>query len=454
MAFSSIGNQNLGKFLQISFSAGVRNQISQDFRDWEYVKSVRETDPNGREVRFFFQNGYGPSAIQYRNPNFTAAFPTSQQISTAEHTALYKELDATVEIELNLWKMAQISPAKYAEPLALEIQSKAISAKRRLAADLYGDGTGVLGTSTGAASLTDGDVTFTISSTNSARGFIGFFEYGEILKLVEPDNTASATTINTATVPEYWQVISKDRANSTVRLRPLDASLNAITATTLDATPTAGDVFYKYQQPTRPDLTGSISDYGSVSEAIAGLESLSAADGRTIHGITMLGATAGSVYDAGANPFDSSHIQAAHSNTKTRVGEQYNYKMMVMAHEVNDALIESRETDRRFQTIEDNKRGLKKFAYVHGNDTLEVYTTEFCPKTRVYMLPEAKSGEKVLEAHMTDFESYRAKDGDEFMLKPASGGGHERSIVTYMGARGTLICKHPAAITRIENFTV
>lgn len=453
MAFSSIGNQNLGKFLQIYFSAGVRNQISEDYRDWEFVKSVREMDPNGRQTNFFFQTGYGPSAIQYRNPNGSTNFPTKQQISTAEYTALYKELDATIEIEYNLWKSAQHSPAKYAEPLAMELQSKSTAAKRRLASDLYGDGTGVLGTSTGAATLSGSDVEFTISSTNAARGFVGNFEYGEILELLEEDATASAIQINTNVTPDYWQVISKDRANDKVVLRPLNSSLNAITATSVDTQPTAGDVFYKYEQPTKPDLT-SISDYGSASEVIAGLESLVASDGRTIHGIPMIGATAGSTYNAGGNPFDSSHVQRALSNTKTRVGETYAHKMLVMAHEVNDALIESRETDRRFQTIEDNKRGLKKFAYVHGNDTLEVYTSEFCPKTRVYILPEAKAGSKVLEAHMTDFEAVRAKDGDEFMMKPASGGGHQRSMVSYMTARGTIICKHPAAITRIENFTV
>ena len=145
MAFSNIDNQNLGKFLQIAFSEGIRNQISRDFRDWEYIKREKVADPQGREIRFFFQKSFGPSAVQYRNPNFSSSFPSAQQVSTQENTAVFKELDATVEIEYNMWKRAKISGnVRYAEPLAVEIESKLVALKRQMSKDLYGDGTGVL----------------------------------------------------------------------------------------------------------------------------------------------------------------------------------------------------------------------------------------------------------------------------------------------------------------------
>ena len=54
MAFSSIENGALGKLLQISFSEGVRSQISADYSDWEQIKMNRVADPNGREHRFLF----------------------------------------------------------------------------------------------------------------------------------------------------------------------------------------------------------------------------------------------------------------------------------------------------------------------------------------------------------------------------------------------------------------
>jgi hypothetical protein len=180
---------------------------------------------------------------------------------------------------------------------------------------------------------------------------------------------------------------------------------------------------------------------------------LASADGRIIHGITMSGANAATVLDAGGNAFDSSLIQQGMSQLKVRVGEgKYKWKMLCMAPEAQDSLIEARETDRRFHTVEDNKRGVRFWAYQHGNDSLETYTSEFVPKKRCYALPEAAAGKKVLEFHGTDFEPVRANGGDEFHLKP-SGSGHQRVISSYMEAYALLICSHPAAILKIQNFS-
>ncbi len=140
MAFSNIDNLAFGKVLQIAFSEGIRNQISRDFRDWEYIKRSKVADPMGREIRFMFQSSYGPAAIQYRNPNGSADFPAGQQTTNSENTAVFKELDATIELEYNLWKRAQLSgDVRYAEPLAREVEAKMNAIKRQMSKDLYGD---------------------------------------------------------------------------------------------------------------------------------------------------------------------------------------------------------------------------------------------------------------------------------------------------------------------------
>jgi hypothetical protein len=454
MSFSNIDNLQLGKFLQIAFSEGVRSQISQDYRDWDHIKQQRVSDPDGREVRFLFQRSYGPGAVQYRNPNFSSTFPAAQQISVSEHTAIYKEIDVTIELEYNLWNRARKSPAKYAEPLALEIQSKTIASKRRLAADLYGDGTGVIGTVSSASDTTGagGYVTITLSSSNSARGHVGFFEYGDLLLNKNPDGTADDPTVSGGTF-YAWRVKQKLRRNNQVVLEAVDASMNvlSLTASSIDAS----DLLYRVGQPTIADLTGSISDYGTVTEVMAGLESLTANDGRVIHGITMSGSSAGTVVDAGGNPLDVSYIQQMMDDVKINVGQSvYSWPMMAMAPESHAALIESRETDRRFITVDDAKRGIKVFAYQHGNDSLETYTSEYVPLKRLYALPQAKAGNKVLEYWGTDFEPVKMGGMGEFHLKPSAAGGHERRISSYMEALCCLICKHPAAIGRLENFTV
>ena len=126
-----------------------------------------------------------------------------------------------------------------------------------------------------------------------------------------------------------------------------------------------------------------------------------------------------------------------------------------MAPEAYSTFVESRENDRRFNSIEDNVRGLRKFVYQHRDDAIELYASEYCPKNRIYIIPEAKAGQgKVLEYHGTDFEPVRAPGGSEYHLKPGATGGHERRIVSYLEGYGTLICKHPAAIAVIHNFTI
>lgn len=462
MAFSNIDSADikLGKFLQIVFSAGVMNQISEDHRDWEMVMKNRVNDPDGRERRFLFQKTYGTAAVQYNTPGVSgSSFPASQQMTVEEHSAVYKEVNATVEIEYNLWNRARKSPAKYAEPLALEFVSKTIATKRRFAADLYGDGTGVVG-QVASSAVSNGKLVVTLASGSAALGHIGFFEFGDLLVSRDSAGAADAPTLSSGTF-SHWRIDDRSRGRT---LADADTvTLAAVLDTGADGVVTAAGavdsntLFYRAFQPTGGASAldrSAITDFGTATEVMAGLESLASADGRTIHGIQMSGANAATVLDANGDAFDSSLIQQGLSQTKLRVGEgKYSWKMLCMAPEAQDSLIEARETDRRFHTVEDNKRGVRFWAYQHGGDTLETYTSEFIPKKRVWALPEAKAAsKKVLEFHGTDFEPVSANGGDKFHLKP-SGSGHQRVISSYLEAYALLICNHPAAILQIKNFS-
>lgn len=471
MAFGNIDSQNLGKYLQIAFSEGIRSQISADFRDFEYVSRNRVADPAGREIRFFIQKSYGPSAIQYRNPTVTSAFPSSQQVSTQENTAVFKEIDATIEIEYNVWKRAQLSGnVRYAEPLAVEIESKLTALKRQVAKDLYADGTGVLGTLSATTPVFEGDnIRFELSTAvnangDQARGHVGFFEFDEILTLRDNDGSRMNTTF-AGTEPTYFKVISRRRSDNTVLCAGLDASLATLTAATMGAIggTATDDVFFKYEQPTGGgsslvggglDLTASIADYGSITEVIPGFQSLAANDGRVIHGLTMSGSTAATHYDAGNVQIDVSHIEAVMNEAKINTGASaYAWKMMCSTPETYSAFVEGRETDRRFNSIEDTTRGVRVWKYQHREDSMELHASEYCPKKEIYVLPEAKQGQgKVIEWHGTDFMPVQGEGMNKFHLKPSSSGGHQRVMSSYLEGYGTLICKHPAAMAKIKNF--
>jgi hypothetical protein len=454
MSFSNIDNLNLGNLLHIVFNNEVYNLISQDFRDFEKVKRAKVASSLAREWRFLVQDSFGPAAVQSRNPGTSdRAFPTAQKASVSEKTAKFKEVDVTIELEYNLWDRARKSPEKYAEPLALEIMSKTSASKRYLAAKLYGDGTGVVGTTSSASDTTgaNGSVLVTLSSSNTARGHIGFFEFGDLLLNKNTDGTADDPTV-TGTF-YAWRVDEKDRENNQVRLRPVNSSGTALslTSSSIDA----GDVFYRVGQPTFPDLTAIVAatDYGTLTEEMAGLESLASSDGRTIHGLVMSGAFAASRLDAGANPIDVKYLQKALDKVKVNVGQdRYKWTQAICAPETNASLIESRETDRRFQTMEDAKRGTKLFGYQHGNDFVELITSEYCPMKRIYMLPESKAGQKVLEYRGTDFDTVKMNGTGDFHLK-ATSSGYVASVQSFLHATGVFIATHPAAIAVVHNFT-
>lgn len=467
MADPRIAELQLGKFLQIAFSEGVRDQISSDFRDWEHVKSVREGDPNGRELRFFLKQSHGPSAVQSRKANSAGAFPSAQQSRNTEHSAEYKEIDVTVQLEYALWNRARKSIAKYAEPLLNEIEDKMIASKRYMSSKLYQDGSGIYGV---VASATDSGYTtsaaqtvVTLDTSDSVAGYshVGYFEYDEILASWQNTNVAEAVERGRTDnlTANFWKVIDRDRQAGTITLQPLNDDLTVDTTASANGL-SAGDFFTKYEQeivvpPAYAAANLSTVDYGKYTDVIVGLESLAAADGRLVHGMTMSGALKGTEVDAGGDPLDSTQIRKVLDEAKIRAGEQrYSYKKICLAPEAEAAFIESRETDRRFHTVEDNTRGTYSFRYQHRNDAVETYTSEFVPFKRAYILPEATNGDKVLEYHGSDFEKVQMGGMSEFHLKPASGGGYERNVQCFMEAIGQLICKHPAAIGRLRNFTI
>lgn len=442
---------NLGAYIQIAYTKGIRNQISEDFRDWEYVKRQKAMNPDGRELKFMFKNGYGPAAIQYsRVTDF--GFAKGQQISVSEYTAEYQDMDCTVEFDFKLWDRARKNPNTYGDFLAEELSSKILSQKRQLAKDLYGDGTGVVGevASIDETNIAAGNIEITLDTTDTANGHLGLFEFDDLL--IAAENTGALRSPTVTTNFYAYRVLSKDRKNSKVVLELVDSDY----ALDLDAAASglvAGDVFYRVgldATAARVNRT-TIADYGK-ELVIPGLASLAAADGRIVHGITMSGRT-GATEESVGGVIANDSIENVMNDMKIRVGEgSYAWKMICAAPEAHSKFILAREDARRFQTV-DTVQGGKKFVYMHRDDALEIYATEFVPKTKMYILPEAKNGNKVIEYNATDYETVKVNDTSAFHLA-VENGGFTKKIQTFMTAKGTLICKHPAAIGVIRNFTL
>lgn len=458
MAFSPIGNLDLGRFLQIVFTRGAMVQVTKSQREWEMINKMRDGNPNGRERRFLFINSLGYAAAQTRNPNFTSAFPAAQKAQISENIAYYKELDVTVELEYNLWKAASLTPEKYAEPLAKEIELKSIVARRLMGLLAFGDGTGVLGQAASAASDTTGAggyATVQLKTGASDRGHVRWFQFGDLILNKQVSGAAPASAPSVSGGSFYaWRVKNQLPKLDQVVLEAVDSAGNVLSLTASNIA--QNNLFYRVGQQVIADLSGAVGDYGSLTDVMPGFDSLVSNDSRLVHGITMAGAAAGTVLDWAGQQIDVRALQEGLDEVDMRTGKgEFAFKMAVMAPETRAAMIESRETDRRFTDITDVNRGGKGFGYIHDEDTVLYYPAEFCPKQRIYVLPEGKQdGNKVISYFGTDFEPVSDPMGNKFHLKPSSAGGHERNIISYMTARGTMVCHRPAAVLKIQNFTV
>jgi hypothetical protein len=446
-AVTNVGALDIGKYLKIVSKGGVYNNLPEDSTMWENILKKKKGVDEGRELRYLLRSAYGASAA-----NFVAvgggAYPNAQKSALNEGTAQYKDFALTIEVQRDVIERATSDFSRYGEPLAEEIRSKTITLSRQLSASIYADGTGVLAQATGAGTISAGQIVLPIGSSSTSKGFIGWLEYGDLVVAATLAGVQTNPTVASGTFA-WFQVTDKDRANSTVTLQAQNSAGAALTVTVTNILNTM--VLYKLNSQIN-DLASvaTTDDYNSLSFYFPGLQSLAAADGRKVNGINMTGAIKGTQRDVGGQPIDSSDFQKLMSQVKLNVGaNRYKYTRAMMAWETLDALVESRETDRRFISIKDNKRGVDVLGYVHGKDTLIFEADEFCPTQAIWCCPEGD----VLQFYGADFEFVEPQAGQKFMLKP-NASGHDRVIRAYMEGHGVLTCVHPAAVGLITNFTV
>lgn len=465
MAINNIDSFSQGELVQILFSNGVRSQLSTAYPDFKYVDSFKESNSMARELRFMFQDGYGPAAVQYGNPGSRGAFPAAQQSSINEYTAKLKKLNATIDVDYDVYDRARKSPERYMLPLALELSSKNTAAKRRIAADFHGDGTGVVGEVSSAASYNGSANTQVITLKSGADDFghVGMCEYGDLLIATQADGSARDPA-GTTTNFYAWKITDRDRENNTITVQPVTSA--GATDTDISGTQWAsGDVLYRVGDPilsavggtsvtSSNDLSGSLTDYGTDGYAITGLDSLVRAE-RTVHGISLTGANKPTEKLLTNNEqISSRYIQQLLSQTKTAVGaDAYSWKMITMSPETLDTLIDANEGDRRFVAKEDPERGAITWRYQHGTDSLEANPSEYCKPRVAYVMPESKDGKKVFEFWSTDFEPVRGEDMGTYHLDINSSGSYQNGMVSFLQCYGQIICNHAAAVGRLAGFT-
>lgn len=452
MAVAKISDSQIGQYLKIVSKGAVYNNLSEDSEIWNMVKQKKAGPAEGRELRFSLREGYGSGAAGFL-PLDGGGYPDEHKSQLKEGIKVYKDYAVTVEVERTLVAKAISDFSKYADPLAEELRIKTIALSRLLSYRTFASGTGVLGTILSAA-VSNGRLVVTLSSVSAVEGFIGWIQGDDILALFAKDGTKRAPTVVSGTYDRSRVYEVRRDANEVELVAVNDQKQDLVFDTIGDIA--ADDVIYRHQQ----EKNGNISDISaiantvdrnSLSEGWCGLDDLTARDGRLVNGIPMNGVFGGTRKDLGGVAIDSQHVQRIMSQLMIRSGQgRYKYSKPLLAWEALDALIESRETDRRFQSIQDNKKGVAELGYVHGKNTLIFTPDEFCPLQRMYFLPDAD----VCQFHGDDFKFVNPNgEGQTFFLKP-NGSGHDRVTRAYMEGSGSFHSVHSAAIGVLENFSV
>ena len=450
MAINNISDLDLGTFLQIIYSKGIFHQTSRDYSDFDMIKMNNVKIAPGRQYDFQLSTSLAPASTQRRNPGVSdRPFPKGFRIAHQEYTAIFKEIQTTIEVDGNLLARASQTPQKYAELWATQAELSLDGARRVMASEIYRDGTGALGHVQAQATPASGRITVQLENDRSATNklsYAGWFEADDIILPINRDGS-TASTLAGAT---YLQVVEVDVLANTVLFKGLDSDFDEVAITTA---PDANEVLYRFDQQIFPDLDSSF-DYGSVATPIVGYEGLAAADGRLVHGMNLEGVLAGSHVDAAGSSIDVKFIEQALNLAKRRVGPtRYDWKKMCTSYQTRSALIESKETDRRFVSVKDNDRGSAEFNYIHGETQLRLGASEYCPEDAIWMLPEVRSsGEKVMEYVGDEMKIAKYGNMADFHLKISSG-QYSDTVQQFMRGVNLLLCKHPAAIASITGFT-
>lgn len=455
MAVTNVRDIDLGKLLKIVSKGAVYNTLNDESAMWEVmVRKLKKDAESGGERRWNMRKSYGAAAAQFV-PTTAGAFPSGQKSSFSEAVGYYKDFSVAIEVPLTLLKKAEKDVGRYGKPVAEEVEAKSIAMGRVLSSTLSQDGTGIIGEVASLSSSTSTDtVTVTLSTTNASRSHVGwFFDEDKVIVARESSGEQKAT-VNNATTPAYWLVTDINRQDNQVTLKPYTSADVAIdiTAAIAGTDMAAGDLIRRSGSLyVNPAAITSATDYGTLSYQWAGLESIGENDGRLLHGVNLSGALKGGRFDCGGDLIEPQDIQQALSQVKTRVGQRrYKYKAAFMAPETYDAMIDERETDRRFNSVQDHTRGTAELKYQHKNDSLSFETDEFVKKNRVFILPEGDA----LIFEGSDFEYVSPEGGSKWHLKPNASGTYYREQVAFMDGCGMLIPQHTAAIVTLENFTL
>ena len=453
---ANLDTLDISGFLKIYQMNGFTRNLSENSDMWSHFTKLKEMDPQAKLLKYLLLTELGYGAVQAMSPDGTSAYPKARRSKPVEAEARYKEWSWTVDVPRVLENKTGSELMQYAKPLATELDSKQIAFARLKCVELQGDGTGIHGVvaaepvvvPVAEANKDQLKVVIKSNTENAGRSWIRWFQEGDLFYIAAPDKTARQQIAG-----DYYKVAEVIESESAIVFDVFgsnDVQKDAAIASI------AEDDTIRRIGTSAVDVSSSItSEYESLSEVMVGLEALLGDSNELVHGTNRTGALKGTRKSLGGVAIDSKHFQQILSRLKVNAGKgRYKYPSAFMSDLTYDALVEARETDRRFHSIEDTDRGVKGIGYVHGKDRVEFMPDEFVHGQRIWILPEGKDALCYIGK---DPQQVKPNGNDAFHLNIVtgvnSGSGYGSTMQTFFEQTGVLLSKHPAACGVLEDFT-
>lgn len=475
-------SDKLSGLMQSVYTSDIMVTISDDHKDFENVKRVKVDGHDPRSIIYKLGKSFGSGGVQPAARG-SVALPVAQSSKYEECEARLKRLYSAIEIDLDLWEGAKVTPSKFADPLAEEIKNKSTAQKRYLSGVINRDGSGVIG-------IVASDVTGTVINFEAAPSIGGagapHCDYHEVYAICRADGASSLVAGKSylggdETIVGLVEVLDIERNGGDnfveVALSNSNASeLGVSGATAFVITELAGvngikagDVICKLgatvpkiyaqaaatwsrptgQQPGEDDDGISANfDLAHFGNEIGGFYAIANNDGATYNGVTASGSTKASVVNASGELADLDHLQRMVNKLVSKMGSRYKYDSMLVSPGVERTFLQAQESDRRLVSHTDKERGFDGFGFRTAGQVLACQQSQFAFQKEINVVPKDLKG--VVQMHGTDYKDIKL-DNQSTFLKNRADGGYESALQKYMYATMTFVCPNPAAIGRVTD---
>lgn len=455
MALSNIASDSsLGDLLKLVQDAYIETMY-KDYPVLKYAKkSLKKGSANGSAhdtgalERLLILNG-GPAAVQA--VNYNGDFARKQSSLLKKLKAQPKFHAAHIEVPLRFMKIGRLTKkdkAEFLDAMDMEMSQKMREAQQVLNAELFRDGSGVLGVASATPVPASNVMVVTIKSGNSDQGHIAMFKVRDVLKCY--DSAGTARTWNGSGSNVEFIVTAVDLVNNQVTLKGYNTSNlegAAITSTSV----VADDQFIRSGVSFVADA--SRSDWSQLSEEITGLEALASAS-KKVHNIDPASTSQYicSSFDASGAPFNPQFLQAGLSDCLTKAGQEVvrGIKAMVMSQNCYNQIVDLSEAKRFFiDNVSDKKYDFQGIGFRSSfGNIVNIEIDPDCRDNRVFMLhPE------FLEFHGDEFEIVDLGDGG-IRLMPTTSGGYSQNAGAELIQAAEMFATHRPALIKVHNFTV